>query len=143
MKMLATGLIAGLLIAGLTAGQQPPQSTVTRAEYERWKKELSNWGRWGKDDQFGALNLITPAKREQAAALVKEGVSVSLAGDADTAESRSTTLNPYERQHARASGPIASAWRSTASRTPISIRSPTSTTTASSTTATSRTKPRS
>ena len=27
---------------------------------------LSNWGRWGKDDQRGTLNLITPAKRKQA-----------------------------------------------------------------------------
>ena len=25
-------------------------------------KDLSNWGRWGKDDQMGAVNLITPAK---------------------------------------------------------------------------------
>jgi hypothetical protein len=38
---------------------------------------LSNWGRWGKDDQLGTLNLITDAKRAQAAALVKEGISVS------------------------------------------------------------------
>ena len=59
------------------------QST-TRAQFERWKTELSNWGRWGKDDQIGALNLITPAKRRQAAALVREGVSVSLSRDADT-----------------------------------------------------------
>jgi len=22
--------------------------------------ESSNWGRWGKDDQFGALNFVTP-----------------------------------------------------------------------------------
>ena len=29
--------------------------------------ELSNWGRWGKEDQMGAVNLITPAKRKQAA----------------------------------------------------------------------------
>ena len=57
---------------------------MAKAEYERWKKELSNWGRWGKDDQLGAMNLITPAKRKQAAALVKEGFSVSLARDADT-----------------------------------------------------------
>ena len=27
----------------------------------------SNWGRWGRDDQVGALNLITPAKRVEAA----------------------------------------------------------------------------
>ena len=43
--------------------------------------EISNWGRWGKQDQLGAINLITPAKRKQAAALVKEGVSISLARD--------------------------------------------------------------
>ena len=51
---------------------------VTRAQYERWQTELSNWGRWGPDDELGTLNLITPAKRKQAAALVKEGISVSL-----------------------------------------------------------------
>ena len=43
---------------------------------------LSNWGRWGKDDQLGALNLITPEKRKEAAALVKEGLSISLARNA-------------------------------------------------------------
>src|SRR5918993_1014175 len=59
-------------------------ATTTRAQFERWKTELSNWGRWGKDDQIGALNLITPAKRRQAAALVRDGVSVSLSRDADT-----------------------------------------------------------
>ena len=41
--------------------------------------ELSNWGRWGKDDQLGTMNLITPEKRRQAYRLVKEGVTVSLA----------------------------------------------------------------
>jgi kynurenine formamidase len=97
MKMLATGLFAGLLIAGLAAGQLPSQSTaVTRADYERWKKELSNWGRWGKEDQIGALNLITAAKRRQAAGLVKEGFSVSLARDVD-AEKAVDNPQPYDR----------------------------------------------
>jgi kynurenine formamidase len=40
---------------------------------------LSNWGRWGKEDQLGALNLITSNKRKEAAALVRDGVSISLA----------------------------------------------------------------
>ena len=40
--------------------------------------ELSNWGRWGKDDERGALNLITADKRKQAAAVVKTGTTVSL-----------------------------------------------------------------
>lgn len=43
---------------------------------------LSNWGRWGKDDQLGALNLISPQKRKDAAALVKEGICISLARNA-------------------------------------------------------------
>ena len=52
---------------------------VTAATVENWMTELSNWGRWGRGDQLGALNLITPAKRVEAAKLVKTGVSVSLA----------------------------------------------------------------
>ena len=43
--------------------------------------ELSNWGRWGADDQLGALNLITPAKRIDAARLVESGRVVSMARD--------------------------------------------------------------
>src|SRR5216117_3480544 len=67
-----------------SSGQENTSHTVTRADIERWKTELSNWGRWGKDDQIGALNLITPAKRKAAAALVREGVAVSLASNAAT-----------------------------------------------------------
>ena len=87
---------AALLAIGKLSPQATnPQHTVAPAEYERWKKELSNWGRWGKDDQLGALNLITPAKRKQAAALVKEGFSVSMAGDADTVKAVDNP-NPYQ-----------------------------------------------
>jgi kynurenine formamidase len=57
---------------------------VTAAEYERWQTSLSNWGRWGRDDELGALNLITPAKRRAAAALVRDGITVSLASTAHT-----------------------------------------------------------
>jgi len=37
----------------------------------------SNWGRWGPDDQRGTLNLVTPEHRLRAAALVRDGVTVS------------------------------------------------------------------
>jgi kynurenine formamidase len=50
-------------------------------DVEEMMTTLSNWGRWGKDDQLGALNLITPQERKQAVAQVTEGVSVSLARD--------------------------------------------------------------
>jgi len=38
-------------------------NTVTGVQVEEWMTELSNWGRWGKQDEKGALNLITAAKR--------------------------------------------------------------------------------
>jgi kynurenine formamidase len=36
-------------------------------------EKLSNWGRWGKDDQIGTLNFVTPEKVAAAAKLVKTG----------------------------------------------------------------------
>src|SRR5262249_37521007 len=47
-------------------------------QVQSWLYERSNWGRWGKDDQRGALNLVTPEKRIRAAKLVKSGESFSL-----------------------------------------------------------------
>jgi kynurenine formamidase len=72
---------AGNPAAGGGAPQAAPanETRTTPEEFARWMTERNNWGRWGKDDQLGAANLITPAKRKQAAALVKSGVTVSLA----------------------------------------------------------------
>ena len=65
---------------GTVAMQSYPTMT-TEAEFLNAMEELSNWGRWGVDDELGAANLITPDKRRAAAALVHEGISVSLAHD--------------------------------------------------------------
>jgi len=51
----------------------------TEAEVKGYLHDRRNWGRWGPDDQVGALNLITPAKRAAGARLVRTGRSVSLA----------------------------------------------------------------
>src|SRR5262245_51882664 len=51
---------------------------TNEAQFRQAMKDVSNWGRWGAEDELGASNLITPAKRKQAAALVREGTSVSL-----------------------------------------------------------------
>jgi kynurenine formamidase len=40
---------------------------------------ISNWGRWGKDDERGALNFITNRKRAEAARLAQSGEVVSMA----------------------------------------------------------------
>ena len=58
------------------SGQASPE--VTQAMVEQWMTDLSNWGRWGEDDQLGTLNLITPEKRLQAIGLARVGTSVSL-----------------------------------------------------------------
>jgi kynurenine formamidase len=39
---------------------------------------LSNWGRWGANDERGTFNLLTPALIQQAARLVKTGKTYSL-----------------------------------------------------------------
>jgi len=86
--VLTIALLAGFYLCwpGSTAthAQTPSNHNATRADFDRLMKELSNWGRWGKDDQMGATNLITPAKRLQALRSVKEGVSVSMARKAET-----------------------------------------------------------
>jgi kynurenine formamidase len=48
-------------------------------EFDTMFHQVKNWGRWGKDDQLGAANLITDAKRKQAVALAKAGITVPLA----------------------------------------------------------------
>ncbi|MFZ0592917.1 MAG: cyclase family protein [Bryobacteraceae bacterium] len=62
----------------------PKESKLTKADIDRLMTELSNWGRWGKNDQIGTVNLITPAKRKAAFTLVREGFTVSLERDANT-----------------------------------------------------------
>ena len=54
-------------------------TTLTESDVIKMISSLSNWGRWGKDDELGTINLITSAKRKRAAALVQDGVPVSCA----------------------------------------------------------------
>ncbi len=56
----------------------PPSRDLTQADVEQLMEDLSNWGRWGPDDELGAANLITPEKRLEAIGLVTEGITVSL-----------------------------------------------------------------
>src|SRR4051812_19651462 len=75
-------LVGSLGIAAVFVGEASSQGSsrplISEAQFAAWQTELSNWGRWGKDDELGTLNLVTPEKRKAALALVKEGVPVSL-----------------------------------------------------------------
>src|SRR5271165_2766402 len=92
--MKPAALFVCLLGIGALAADAPASHNVTKADVERWMKELSNWRRWGAGDQMGAVNLITPAKRKAAAALVQDGFVVSLAHDADKTKAPDNS-SPY------------------------------------------------
>src|SRR6266852_851217 len=84
MRIVVIGLIVLGVGVSIPYAQSPSKARPTIAneeDFRRAMKELSNWGRWGDDDEFGAANLITPEKRKQALALAKEGVPISLAHD--------------------------------------------------------------
>src|SRR5262245_25783490 len=72
-------VLLGAAITQLSAQPQSQSSSVTPADYQRWKQEFRNWGRWGADDDRGTTNLITPAKIVTVAKLVKTGQVISLA----------------------------------------------------------------
>ena len=82
-------MAAGLAMTGLSAPgalAQGARADSSPQDFVRLQKQLSNWGRWGADDQMGAVNLITPEKRKAAVRLVREGASFSMARNAETKE---------------------------------------------------------
>ena len=86
MRLLMVGFVlcplgTGLASCGVGTQDQVYPTMATEAHFRQAMEELSNWGRWGADDELGAANLISPAKRKEAAALVTEGITVSLAHD--------------------------------------------------------------
>lgn len=83
------------LALGFLQATEPSRAPRNAAEFDELFKQVSNWGRWGKDDQLGSVNLITAAKRKQALALAKTGVSVSLAHNPLT-ERAEDNSNPFE-----------------------------------------------
>jgi len=83
MLQIAAGVAA---LKTAPAQAQTPTGASTPADFARLQKQLSNWGRWGAEDQMGAVNLITPEKRKAAARLVREGASFSMARNAEIKE---------------------------------------------------------
>jgi len=84
------------LSAGWLVQPSGPRAPRNAAEFDALFQQVSNWGRWGKDDQLGSVNLVTAAKRKEAVALVKQGISVSLAHNPLT-ERAEDNSNPFEQ----------------------------------------------
>jgi kynurenine formamidase len=90
-------LVMIAVVTAISFGGTADEARAPRnaAEFDELFKRVSNWGRWGKDDQLGAANLVTAAKRKQAVALVKNGTTVSLAHNPLT-ERAEDNSNPFE-----------------------------------------------
>jgi kynurenine formamidase len=78
-------VIQGMAAASLMHAQTGSNHEGTPEDFVQLMTQLSNWNRWGKDDQLGAINLITPKKRKEAVNLVKEGASFSMGRNAEIA----------------------------------------------------------
>ena len=81
-----------------------------RAWFEALFDGVKNWGRWGADDERGALNLLTPERTAAAAATVRNGRTISCALDLAT---QAGPDNPRPAEHfmitagdARADNPV-------------------------------------
>jgi kynurenine formamidase len=83
------------------ADRTPP----TPEEFAQYKTRFSNWGRWGADDKLGTLNHITEETRRSAAALVRDGRSVSCARPLATQSVLPGHRNPSPADHRMNVGP--------------------------------------
>ena len=90
-----------LLLHGPAAWAVGDPAPMSRAEFDQMMQDISNWGRWGKEDELGTLNLITPAVRKAAANLVQEGVTVSMSLDLNKVADP-LNANPFNHELARA-----------------------------------------
>jgi len=88
----AVALVAGaaLLSNSPSAGADATAPLDSDATLEAALPSLSNWGRWGVDDQLGTLNFITPGTRVAAAGLIQSGrvVPIGREFNVDTPELR-------------------------------------------------------
>src|SRR5260370_32086330 len=80
LALLFAGLFAIFLPAAPAQNQSAANaaSTVTPADYLKWRNEYKNWRRWGADDQRGVSNLITADKSLRAIKLVRKETVISL-----------------------------------------------------------------
>ena len=82
---------APLLGPGPSAARTPKNAD----EFDVMFNQVKNWGRWGANDELGAANLITEAKRKQAIALAKQGIVVGLAHP-PLEEAAADNTSPFE-----------------------------------------------
>ena len=79
MSLVGAGALIALVACTAGVDSQEPRTPRNLEEFDALFQEYNNWGRWGADDERGTMNLITEEKTRDAAALVRRGITVSLA----------------------------------------------------------------
>jgi len=69
---------------------------VSAAQFDSLFRELRNWGRWGEDDQRGALHHLTAERVVAAMSLVRDGLTVTLSRPLAT---EAAVSNPEPADH--------------------------------------------
>ncbi|GCE42082.1 putative cyclase SCIF3.09c [Rhodococcus wratislaviensis] len=70
--------------------------TTSISDMRELGRQLSNWGRWGADDERGTTNLITPERVAAAAALIRTGTifELGIPLDGDGPQPGGNRINP-------------------------------------------------
>jgi kynurenine formamidase len=68
----------------------------TDEDIDRLLPQITNWGRWGKQDQLGTVNFITARQRLKAVSLVKKGRTISLAREISVTKTDGIRRGTYE-----------------------------------------------
>jgi kynurenine formamidase len=65
-------------------------------DFRELGRQLSNWGRWGEDDEVGTVNTITPERIVRAASLVRQGriFDLGIPFDANGPQPGGARINP-------------------------------------------------
>ena len=58
-RLVSVVLLAFGVTVALNGQTTSPRGPRNAAEFDELFQRVSNWGRWGKDDQLGSANLVT------------------------------------------------------------------------------------
>ena len=95
----ATAALAAAAMPRFASAAEWTGPVASDADIDRMLPAISNWGRWGPDDQLGTLNFITPEMRLAAIRSVRTGRTVSLARERAVADATGIRQLTYRNQH--------------------------------------------
>lgn len=99
-ELLAAALLgaASAALAPRAMAEEGPSADRVESDedIDRLLPTLSNWSRWGPEDQLGTLNFITRAQRLRAAGLIRTGRVVPLGRELPVAKAEGVRRQTYE-----------------------------------------------